>query len=177
MMISLVTVPARLPACLPTGIVSTLSSNGKYSDGAAAEVQRLADQLLKIYDFDRQGTVLSLHNNGGSYGASSYLPGGAYAQDAAAVFIAEGSNPSDFLFVVDPAMYAAIASQQYNVVLQNNATVTNDGSLSYYSGLRQKPYINFEAQSEAGAAGNQVVIQLDMIQAVQRTLLAASSTK
>ena len=53
----------------------------------------------------------------------------------------------------------------YNVVLQNNATVTNDGSLSYYAGVQGKEYINFEAQAEYSSYGAQVVIELDMVYA------------
>lgn len=155
----------------PEGIEATLKYYGSYSDAAAAEVSSFASSLLKIYDFDHQSTVLALHNNGGSYGANSYLPGGTYEDDAEAVNIVPNTNPSDFYYVVDPVYYDALARAQYNVVLQNNETVTNDGSLSYYAGLQQKPYINFESQAEYTAYGMQVVIQLDMIQAVKNMLL------
>lgn len=58
-----------------------------------------------------------------------------------------------------------IAEMGYNVVLQNNATVTNDGSLSYYSGIAGKEYINFEAQAEYTSFGAQVVVEFDMVNA------------
>lgn len=154
----------------PEGIEATLKSNGKYSEQAAAETQKLADNILDIYDFNNQATVLALHNNAGSYGAASYLPGGPYENDAEKVNIVEGSNPSDFYYVVDPSIYDAIVQNGYNVVLQNNETVTNDGSLSYYAGLQSKAYVNFEAQSESGSYGKQVVLQLDMIHTIQKIL-------
>jgi hypothetical protein len=148
----------------PEGIKASLEANGKYSDAAAAEVQKLANEVLTIYGFEMQTTVLALHNNGGSYGADSYLPGGPYQKDAEKVNIVPGSNPSDFFYVVDPFLYETIVNYDYNVVLQNNATVTNDGSLSYYCGLQSKPYVNFESESETSSYGHQVILQLDMIQ-------------
>jgi hypothetical protein len=62
------------------------------------------------------------------------LPGGAYENDAEKVHVDTQSNPSDFYYVVDDYFYETFASQHYCVVLQNNATVANDGSLSYYAG-------------------------------------------
>jgi hypothetical protein len=154
----------------PEGIKATLQSNGPYSDAAATEVQYLADQLLTIYGFNDQLNVLSLHNNGGTYGADSYLPGGVYEDDAEEVNIVAGSNPSDFLYVVDPALYEAIVANEYNAVLQNNATVTNDGSLSYYCGLQGKPYVNFEAEAETTSFGKQILLQLDMIKSIKEII-------
>jgi len=158
----------------PEGIKATLEANGRYSDAAAAEVQYLAEQILSIYGFTDQSTVLSLHNNGGSYGADSYLPGGVYEDDAEKVNIVQGSNPSDFMYVVDPALYEAIVVQDYNVVLQNNETVTNDGSLSYYCGLQGKPYVNFEAEAETSSFGHQIVLQLDMIKNVKDIITSSA---
>lgn len=154
----------------PEGIQSSLTTYSSYTPEAAAEVTKLADYLLDIYDFDQQSTILALHDNGGTYGANSYLPGETYENDAAAVNIVEGTNPSDFFYVVDPVYYEALKVAGYNIVLQSNETVTNDGSLSYYTGMKGKAYINFEAQAEYTAVGEQVVIQLDMVAAVKDML-------
>lgn len=152
------------------GIESTLKQYGPYSVNAANEVSNFASQVLTFYDFTSQSIVLALHNNAGSYGASSYLPGGPYENDASAVYIEEGTNPSDFFYVVNPNYFNWFAKNGYNVVLQNNETVTNDGSLSYYCGLQQKEYINFESYAEYSSYGAQVVIQLDMMFAVKQML-------
>ena len=154
----------------PEGIKSTLNDYSKYSEEAAVEVEKLADAVLEIYDFDHQDIVLALHNNGGTYGANSYLPGGSYANDAEKVNIVPGTNPSDFYYVVDPYYYDTLATAGYNVVLQNNETVTNDGSLSYYAGIQGKSYVNFESLAECTDIGRQVVIQLDMVIAVKESL-------
>lgn len=112
-----------------------------------------------------------------SYGANSYLPGQTYEDDAAAVNIVDGSNPSDFFYVVDPLYYESLKIDGYNIVLQSNETVANDGSLSYFAGMKGKAYINFEAQAEYTAVGQQVVIQLDMIAAVRDMLVREDSKK
>jgi hypothetical protein len=151
----------------PEGIKATLDEYSTYSSSAAAEVEEFANNVLSLYEFSTQSIVLALHNNGGQYGAKSYLPGGSYANDAEKVHIENGTNPSDFFYVVDPYYYDSLALAGYNVVLQNNETVTNDGSLSYYSGLQGRPYINFESQAEFTSYGQQVVIQLDMVYAVK----------
>ena len=152
------------------GIESTLKQYGPYSTNAANEVANFATNVLNIYEFNSQSVVLALHNNAGSYGASSYLPGGPYENDASDVYIEEGTNPSDFFYVVNSNYFDWFAKNGYNVVLQNNETVTNDGSLSYYCGLQGKEYINFESLAEYSSYGVQVVIQLDMIYAVKQML-------
>lgn len=152
------------------GIQSTLKQYGPYSTDAANAVSKFASDVLNIYEFTSQTVVLALHNNAGSYGASSYLPGGPYENDASAVYIEKGTNPSDFYYVVNPDYFDWFANHGYNVVLQNNETVTNDGSLSYYCGLQGKEYINFESLAEYSSYGVQVIIQLDMIDAVKQML-------
>lgn len=152
------------------GIDSTLKQYGPYSTSAANEVANFASNVLDIYEFSKQSLVLALHNNAGSYGASSYLPGGPYEDDASAVYIEPKTNPSDFYYVVDPQYFDWFADNGFNVVLQNNETVTNDGSLSYYCGLQSKSYINFESLAEYSSYGAQVVIQLDMLYAVRDML-------
>jgi hypothetical protein len=156
----------------PEGIASTLSANGPYSSEAAQQVSLFANTVLEEYGFISAPVVLALHNNGGAYGAASYLPGGVYANDAEKVNIVAGTNPSDFFYVLDPSLYDTLAAMQYNIVLQNNETVSNDGSLSYYCGLQAKPYVNFESQAEYTGYGQQIVIQLDMIIAAASALSA-----
>jgi hypothetical protein len=156
----------------PEGIKATLQTYSSYSDAAAAEVTKLASMMLEVYDFDNVVTILTLHNNGGGYGANSYLPGGVYENDAEKVNIPPESNPSDFYYVVDDYFYDTFVEGHYCAVLQNNATVANDGSLSYFAGLQGKPYVNFEALSEHGSVGTQVLIQLDMIYAARKAILS-----
>ena len=45
-----------------------------------------------------------------------------------------------------PRLYGLFTPTGFNVVLQNNANVTDDGSLSVYCGQREIEYVNVEAQ-------------------------------
>jgi len=155
--------------------------NTEIPDDLVSEVAGLAASVLSVYDIDAVPVVLALHNNGGSYGANSYLPGGPYENDAAEVYISAGRDPSDFYYVVDMVYYEYLSAEgrEYNVVLQDDASVSDDGSLSYYCGQAHvnKQYVNFEAVAETGAWGSQVVVQLDMLQEVKRMLGAVSASK
>ncbi len=53
----------------PKGIDNTLKAYGPYSQAAAQEVSAFASQLLSVYDFQNQKTVIGLHNNGPFYSA------------------------------------------------------------------------------------------------------------
>jgi len=67
----------------PTGIEKTLRDNGNYSDNASTAIQAFATKVLEVYQFDKQDTVVSIHNNGPRYSAESYLPNATFAEDAA----------------------------------------------------------------------------------------------
>ena len=91
--------------------------------------------------------MIALHNSSeGQYSALSYEKGAIYASDAADVFIADGTDPDDFFFVTETAVFDAIRGRGYNVVLQDNRRVSDDGSLSVYCGRAGVRYINVEAQ-------------------------------
>ena len=103
--------------------------------------------MIDLYQLPRVQAVVALHNNTPErYGANSYAPGQEYAQDAAAVHLVPGSDLDDFFFVTEHGIYQALVELGFNVVLQNNAAVTDDGSLSVYCGQHRIPYVNVEAQ-------------------------------
>jgi hypothetical protein len=110
-------------------------------------VDRFAKDLLSTYAIEQSDVVIALHNSTeGHYSALSYEKGGELASDAAAVFIKDGSDPDDFFFVTEPAVFDALRRRGFNVVLQDNRRVTDDGSLSVYCGRAGVRYINVEAQ-------------------------------
>ena len=110
-------------------------------------VDRFAKELLSLYCIELADVVIALHNNTeGHYSALSYEKGGMFASDASAVSIKDGSDPDDFFFVTEAAVFDALRRRGYNVVLQDNRRVTDDGSLSVYCGRTGVRYINVEAQ-------------------------------
>lgn len=129
------------------GAAATLDTLGAYSDSAHAAVRAFAKQLVDIYDLRSQDVVITLHNNtADEYSALSYTEGRDYEEDARFVYIAPDEDPDDFFFITDYALYNPMRDAGFNVVLQDNANVTDDGSLSVYCGTLGLPYINVEAE-------------------------------
>ncbi len=67
-------------------------------------------------------------------------------QAAARVHLEPGRDADDFFFVTDPGWFDRLAALGFNVVLQDNTGVTDDGSLSVLAGRLGIPYVNVEAQ-------------------------------
>ena len=127
------------------GRARTLASLSRDTPAARAAVAAFADTLLAIYG--RPVLVLALHNNTeDNYSAASYAPGGTEAREAAEVRLTPGTDPDDFVFVTDPDLYRSLLESQFNVVLQNNDAMTDDGSLSVWAAQNGLRYANVEAQ-------------------------------
>ena len=125
----------------------TLASLSTASPDALSALAAFADEVLEAYTALDPAVVVTLHNNTeGRYSAASYGPGGDYEGDAEAVTIHDGTDPDDFFFVTDRALYDALVSRGFNAVLQDNARATDDGSLSVWAAQNGRPYVNVEAQ-------------------------------
>ncbi len=129
------------------GIEETLRYYGNYSEAAHKEVSKFRDWLLKQY-LDESKVIITVHNNTNeSYSILWYQKGGKYESDAKKVNKAKGKDSDNFFFVTKEQDYNRLANLGFNVVLQNNEKVKEDGSLSVYWGRKkQTPYINVEAQ-------------------------------
>lgn len=130
-----------------SGRTRTLAALSRDTEAARGALGAFADSVLSVYAEARTPVVVTLHNNtDANYSARSYLPGGAYAGDAAAVTVHEGTDPDDFFFVTDRALYEALAGRGFNAVLQDNGRATDDGSLSVWAAREGVPYVNVEAE-------------------------------
>jgi hypothetical protein len=131
----------------PAGRRATLEKRSRYAEDAARAVGIFAEELLAVYKIDQSDAVIALHNNSeGAYSALSYAAGGDLVRDAEAVSIQDGGDPDDFFFVTERPVFDALKRRGYNVVLQDNRGVTDDGSLSVYCGKAKVRYINVEAE-------------------------------
>jgi hypothetical protein len=143
------------------GIRATLQKQSRYAENAARSVSRFAEALLAVYQLDGADAVIALHNNSeGNYSAFSYAGGGNFARDAEAVFIRKGSDPDDFFFVTERSVFEGLKLRGYNVVLQDNSRVTDDGSLSVYCGKARVRYINVEAKHGHLKEQTQMILDL-----------------
>lgn len=137
------------------GIRKTLETNSRYDEMAAAEVQHFARDVINDFDLNKGTLIVAVHNNTNeNYSIKDYLPGRSMAKDAAQVQYQGGSDADDFFYVTDATFYEQLASAGFNVILQNNATVTDDGSFSVFCGNKRIPYVNVEA--EHGKLGQQI---------------------
>ena len=130
----------------PAGVQATLSGFDAYSSEADTLVTRFANTLLNRYVTGKK-LIIALHNNTDSlYSILSYIGSGSEAPNAAEVYINAAMDPDDFIYTTHKPLFNYLAAQQVNVILQNEATVFDDGSLSVYAGRNNLPYINVEAE-------------------------------
>ena len=146
------------------GITETLKKNGKTSPEAEKEIDAFAKNLIAKFLADST-IIVAMHNNSeNAYSVKSYEKGGDSEKDAAQVFTKPENDVDAFFFVTEQKHFDAFKTKGFNVVLQNNQTVTDDGSLSVYCGKGKITYINVEAQHGHAAQ------QLKMLEALREVL-------
>ncbi|MCP4458472.1 MAG: hypothetical protein GY816_10690 [Cytophagales bacterium] len=124
------------------GAKTSLEQYSKMSTKAHESIRGLAQRVVDSLDSQM---IVTLHNNtNDNYSSLSYLD--EYKTDAAAVFINPTRDPDDFFFVTTLEFFEKFRNMGYNTVLQNNETMTDDGSLSVLAGRLDIPYINVEAE-------------------------------
>lgn len=145
------------------GVKSTLGKYGNYDKKAAEIVEGFGEFIVDSLLKDAK-VVVALHNNSdNNYSIKNYLPGKKYESDASEVFLAEGKDADDFFYVTERSFFEKLKEQNYNVLLQNNKNVTDDGSLSVYCGQNGIKYINIEAQEGHLDVNKEMITLIDDI--------------
>lgn len=131
----------------PNRMFSTFGIEAFFEDEKSArQISSLADTLLRLYDYEKTGYILTLHNNTDSaFSIRSYLAGNDREGVASEVYINPEMDPDDFILVTEPFFFEYLKKRKVSTVLQS-PTTPDDGSLSLYAGLRKIPYINVEVQ-------------------------------
>ncbi len=143
------------------GARSSLIKYSRTSTKAHKLIRGLAQRVVDSLD---RKMIVTLHNNSdANYSSLSYLD--EYKSDAADVFINPKLDPDDFYFVTTRELFEKFKALGYNTVLQNNATMTDDGSLSVLAGRQVIPYINVEAQH--GHLDMQIAMLFDLVNALE----------
>jgi hypothetical protein len=93
------------------------------------------------------GVTVALHNNGPDYSVADEQP----ISDAGS--IREPENQHAFFLCTDPGDFRVLSTSPYNVVLQQKAPPSDDGSLSRLAAARGIRYVNLEVG--LGHAGRQ----------------------
>ena len=74
--------------------------------------------------------------------------------------LGEPQSPDNFFYLTDARLFAALSAQGFNVVLQDNARVPDDGSLSVFAARRGLVYVNVEARQGEVAAQRRMLVAL-----------------
>jgi hypothetical protein len=128
------------------GIAATLRRGGNYSEAAHAEVRRFARRLVDTFGLDRAPVIIALHNTDGrGLSIHSYRSAGDQQTAARAVHVSLRGHPGDFFYVTDRRFFDYLQARDFNVTLQDDAQVPDDGSASVYFARLGIPYLNVEA--------------------------------
>lgn len=103
--------------------------------------------------------IISLHNNANE-SIKSYLAHGKFSRDAERVAYFPNQNPHNFFLVTEANKFNQLKEKGYNVVLQDNRNMTDDGSLSVYAAKHGISYVNVEAAYGA------LMAQINMLNAL-----------
>lgn len=138
------------------GIHQTLKLYGSYSDGVASKIKAFASSILNKLTTAK--TIVAMHNNSnGRYSVLSYLKGQKYFKNAAQVNYHNGTDPDDFFLTTSPQLFERLKAKGFNIVLQDNSRVADNGSLSVFYRNIDKCYVNIEAQDGHFAKQNEML--------------------
>ena len=128
------------------GIRATLTRRGDNSEAAHQAVAAFATKLLRYLALDREPVILALHNTDGrGLTIQSYLSTNELSSASTQVHVSAQRAAGDFFYVTDRRFFDYLKAQDFNVTLQDDARVTDDGSMSVYFARRGIPYVNVEA--------------------------------
>lgn len=146
------------------GIENTLGNSDAEKTAAVDEVERFVKLLFSEFLTDKK-LIIAVHNNTneGQLSVETYKK----TPDAAQVFSNPNRDIDDFFYVTDIKFFNHLKAKGFNVILQDNAKVSDDGSLSVYCGKNEISYINVE--SEHG----HLLEQIEMMTALQEIIKQA----
>jgi len=144
----------------PQGVADTLKKYGSIDELSKLQVKDFAEHILS--KFLNNNLIVAVHNNtqGEPLSIKSYLE----SKEALEVHINPSLDEDNFFYVTQKADFDALKSKNFNVILQDNNRVSDDGSMSVYCGVRGIRYINVEAQM--GDESH----QLEMLETLQTIL-------
>lgn len=129
------------------GVWRELARNGSQDTAVFGMVRAFGDSLVQMLGIAEASLVVALHNNtDGGYSMDSYMPGAVYDRDAAAIYIGRHRDPDNFYFITAKSLFIRLQPSRYHIVLQDNTSMTDDGSLSVFCGIHGIDYINVEAE-------------------------------
>jgi hypothetical protein len=130
----------------PNGVRATLERTRNHSAAAQLAVEDFSSRLIQTFALDQEPVIIALHNTGGGgLSINSYLATGDKPTTASATHVSTNRFAGDFFYVTDRRFFDYLQARDFNVTLQDDANVPDDGSASVYFARKGIPYINIEA--------------------------------
>jgi hypothetical protein len=132
----------------PIGVRATLERTKNHSAAAQQAIEAFTAELIETFALDREPVIIALHNTGGGgLSINSYLARGDKTTTASAVHVSTNRFAGDFFYVTSRRFFDYLKERNFNVTLQDDANVPDDGSASVYFARKGIPYINVEADA------------------------------
>lgn len=129
-----------------SGVTATLTRTKNYSTTAHVAVEEFASRFIEDFHLDHEPVIIALHNTGGGgLSINSYLATGDKPTTASAVHVSTNRFAGDFFYVTDRRFFDYLKARDFNVTLQDDTNVPDDGSASVYFARKVIPYLNIEA--------------------------------
>ncbi|MFP3015359.1 MAG: hypothetical protein ACEY3B_03510 [Wolbachia sp.] len=149
------------------GAEASLKEFGNFSEGALKAVRNFAEKILDFL-LPSQDHVIALHNNynSPSYSFKSYFSP-PLSRDVLKIYpeVCPESGTGEFFYMTVEDWFEALKQKGvFNIILQNNKAVEDDGSLSVYAGENNIRYSNVEAEH------GHLEQQIDMLSAMHSVL-------
>lgn len=147
------------------GIRLTLRRHSAHVTPAAIKAVKRFAVFLKSRIPPSAKTIIAVHNNeDGEFSVNSYVAGGDLQKEAQLVHVEPDLDADNFFLTTNAALFRKLKNAGYNVVLQQNKKVSDDGSMSVFYARRKPVYVNVEAEK------GQYAEQLAMLETLFRIL-------
>src|SRR6478736_137189 len=146
----------------PVGVRATLERTKNHSAAAQQAIEAFTTRLLETFALDREPVSIALHNTDGSgLTSNSYLRRCDKRTPASITYVSTRRFGGDVFYVSDRRFFDYLKERDFNVTLQDDANVPDDGSASVYFARKGIPYVNVEADVKNLKA------QIEMVQIAQ----------
>jgi hypothetical protein len=126
------------------GRINGLKS-GPYKNQLAIEVQRFADYLLETIPYNKH--VIGVHNYNEEKRSIKSFKGRKMARKLRMIHRNESRDENDFMITTDEGIYNFLVEKGFNVVLQDNAVIRDDGSLSIVVNRNRRHYVEIVVET------------------------------
>ena len=153
------------------GIRATLSRRSVYSEAAHRVVKDFAMKFIERFELDQEPVIVALHNTDGhGLTINSYRAEGDMSSASATLHVSARRSPGDFFYVTDRRFFDYLKARDFNVTLQDDANVPDDGSASVYFARKRIPYLNIEAdvnhldeQTQMVRVAREMIVEMGLI--------------